>query len=210
MVIAEVDEETGTDERSAHYAFRDSQGQRTLLNQVVKDYQILAREACEKMRQSVVSNEIPRLLVSTPGSLVDIYCTVMNDKFDGTSYVPIVKAFHKAIGYSGFLCRKKDDALDRPYEANMLRKSRLSETLKKERWIDRCRQEASRALGRTFQWASTSNGGSVLSNPAKAFFQYTVALMKHLLETHEGKAIDLPGNDLSLQAVKKTLSSKKL
>ncbi|RKP14112.1 hypothetical protein BJ684DRAFT_15544 [Piptocephalis cylindrospora] len=77
-------------------------GKRLLFNKAAKQSQYLARDACDKIRAPTKSSPADPLFLRAPGSLIDIYCTVMKRNFNGDSYVPIVKAFHEAIGYSRF------------------------------------------------------------------------------------------------------------
>ncbi|RKP13026.1 hypothetical protein BJ684DRAFT_16537 [Piptocephalis cylindrospora] len=79
----------------------------------------------------------------------------------------------------------------------------------KRAWVKWCKSGAAKVLRSGLEWASTPKGQNAPKNPAKTFAQYTVTLKTFLLEAHNGGPVELSGEDLSPEAVKKTLSSKK-
>ncbi|RKP14829.1 hypothetical protein BJ684DRAFT_18796 [Piptocephalis cylindrospora] len=103
------------------HVFRDTRAEWGQLNLVVKIHQRSARIACEKLETSGGSDGKGHLLLREPHSLVAIYCDIMEKNFDDVPYVPIVKDFHKTIGYSGFLHGEREKIRsDREYGTGML------------------------------------------------------------------------------------------
>ncbi|RKP13402.1 hypothetical protein BJ684DRAFT_19651 [Piptocephalis cylindrospora] len=80
--------------------FVDSKSERLWLDVAVGQYRELAKKPCKMLPTHRLSIS---LLIRSPGSLVDAYCSVMTRRFGSTSYVDVVKAFHKKIKLFRFL-----------------------------------------------------------------------------------------------------------
>ncbi|RKP15305.1 hypothetical protein BJ684DRAFT_14424, partial [Piptocephalis cylindrospora] len=77
MVGLEIGDEPGTRPEHAKHKFIDTQEERDLLNNLVQTHQTESMEACEKIKGDEKTYAKERLLPRKPGSLIDIYCNVI-------------------------------------------------------------------------------------------------------------------------------------